>query len=123
MTTLTLSSSFKKKIISTFGHTGQTWLANLPALIIYCETRFNIKIGTAFDHQSFNFTAVAIQADGTEIVIKICVPTSEVDVACNLATAFLLNYSEFPNSCPRTDFSLLKGIFKVLIDSMNFDSK
>jgi len=48
-----------------------------------CETRFNIKISKAFDHQSFNYTAVGIQADGTEVVIKLCVPTHEVDNEIN----------------------------------------
>ncbi len=79
MSTQTIPPSFKKNIISTFGSTGQTWLKNLPILITACEKRYNIKVSRAFDHQSFNFTASASQSDGTEIVIKLCVPSSEID--------------------------------------------
>ncbi len=79
MNKLTLPPSFKKKIIGTFGDTGETWLENLPELIAESEKRFNIKIGEAFDHQSFNFTAQAIKADSAGVVIKLCVPTSEVE--------------------------------------------
>lgn len=83
MNTLILPSIFKKRIISAFGKSGQTWLENLPTLITECEALYSIKVGNTFDHQSFNFTAQAIQADSTEIVIKLCVPTSEVDNEIN----------------------------------------
>ncbi len=83
MIELGLTALFKKRIVNTFGYTGKTWLANLPALITKCEKRFNIKISQAFEHQSLSFTARATQADGTKIVIKLCVPTSEVDNEIN----------------------------------------
>lgn len=88
MNKLRLSSLFKERIIHSFGQTGQTWLANLPELIPECEKRYNIKIGNAFEHQSFNFTATAIQNDGSEIVIKLCIPTDEIDNEIN-ALAFM----------------------------------
>jgi len=88
MNKLRLSSLFKERIIHSFGQTGQTWLANLPELIPECEKRYNIKIGNAFEHQSFNFTATAIQNDASEIVIKLCIPTDEIVNEIN-ALAFM----------------------------------
>jgi len=79
MTRLHLPATFRKQIINTFGEQGQMWITNLPSLIVECEKRFNLKIGSRFEHQSFNFTALAKQIDGAEIVIKLCVPTKEVE--------------------------------------------
>lgn len=79
MTTLNLPASFRERVINTFGESGEIWLTKLPDLITECEKRFNLKIESSFTRQSFNFTAPARQADGTVVVIKLCVPTSEVD--------------------------------------------
>ncbi len=38
------------------------------------------------------------------------------DVAIDLSRAFLSNYPEFPDSCPRLQFALLVNILQVLVD-------
>ena len=78
MSELSLPTSFKERVVSTFGHPGEIWISNLPTLIGECEKRFNIKIGKSFAHLFFNVIAGATQADGRELVIKLCVPNNEV---------------------------------------------
>ena len=79
MTTLKLSAEFKKRVTNTFGEIGRNWLKNIPNQLLEIKERFNIKIGTTFSHQSFNFTTNATKSDGTPIVVKLCLPHEDVN--------------------------------------------
>lgn len=56
---------------------GEEWLHNLPALIDECEQRWSIKVGAHFK-LSYNFVASATRTDGSELVIKLGVPNSQL---------------------------------------------
>jgi hypothetical protein len=55
--------------------------------------------------------AAAYGKNGVEVVV--------LDLARDFPSAFLANYPEFPDSCPRVYFPLLHKVLKVLIDSTN----
>lgn len=78
-----LPTLFKERIINTFGDKGKTWLSDLPDLIADCEARFDLKVKKYFSTLSYHYTAEAVQSDGSNIVIKICVPTKEVENEIN----------------------------------------
>ncbi len=80
---LNLPIAFKTRIINTFGEKGQTWLTNLPRIIMQCEKDFNLKIKAHFPNLSFNYTAEAVRADGSSIVVKLCVPSKDVENEIN----------------------------------------
>ena len=76
---LELPTSFKERIINTHGGKGELWLRRLPQLIATCEARFDLKVQATVDHLSFNYTARAVQTDGSAVIIKIGVPSNEVE--------------------------------------------
>ena len=52
---------------------------------------------------------IANRRDGVEVVV--------IDDAPDLACSLSLNYSEFPNSCGRIEFTVVANPFQVLICS------
>ncbi|GGC78733.1 streptomycin 3''-kinase [Thalassobacillus devorans] len=66
-------SQFKENLLLSFQKEGEAWLAQLPELIAYCENQWELKIGDPFQ-LSFNYVAPATRADGTEFVVKLCIP-------------------------------------------------
>ena len=54
------------------GPRGVEWLAELPAILAYCERRWSIVIGAPFPQLSFNYAAPAIRDDGSSVVVKVC---------------------------------------------------
>ncbi|MFC0471098.1 aminoglycoside phosphotransferase family protein [Halalkalibacter kiskunsagensis] len=52
---------------------GEAWLQQLPKLIQYCEQKWSIKLKEPY-FLSINYVAPATMEDGTEIVVKICIP-------------------------------------------------
>jgi streptomycin 6-kinase len=55
---------------------GQEWLENLPKLTSYCEERWKLKVQDPFE-LSYNFVAAAVFADGSEIALKLSVPSQD----------------------------------------------
>ncbi len=70
---------FNNTIINTFGLQGEAWLSDLPNLISKYEDKFNIVVGDPLPDLSFSYTARCKTYDGDSVVIKICVPSSEVE--------------------------------------------
>ena len=73
-----LSKEFLRNIRETFGDDGSAWLERLPELITECEQRWSLKVAPPFASLSYNYVAPARRGDGTDLVLKIGVPRSEL---------------------------------------------
>lgn len=72
-----LPDSFVQTVSSTFDG-GAAWLAQLPVLITACEARWGLVAQPPFPGLSYNYAAPATLPDGTEIVLKLGVPCTEL---------------------------------------------
>ncbi|MCP4360261.1 MAG: phosphotransferase [Chloroflexi bacterium] len=70
--------SFTKTVIDTWGEDGRTWLIHLPTILSKIEKRWSLTVQNHFPNLSYNYAAPAIQADGTEIVLKVGIPRNEL---------------------------------------------
>ena len=61
--------SFEMKVIDVHGEGGADWLSRLADTIAKCERRLSIKVMHPFAPLSYNYVAVAVRADGTEVVL------------------------------------------------------
>ena len=66
-------------------------------------------------HTAFGTNPVPDGKDGLQAVM--------FELAVHLSPAFGSNYSEFPNGCPRLQFSLGMDAFQVLVDGGHRDLK
>jgi streptomycin 6-kinase len=55
------------------GQEGVEWLARLPSILAVCERRWSLRLGPPFQALSYNYAAPAVRADGTSVVVKVCV--------------------------------------------------
>lgn len=67
------SLHFARTIHDIHGDTGMIWLDRLPDLLDECAARWNLKIEPPYS-LSYNYVAPAVQADGTNVVLKMSVP-------------------------------------------------
>jgi streptomycin 6-kinase len=74
----TLSQSFRHRINSVWGERGKAWLDHLPTLVTRCTEEWRLSVQTFVPALSYSFVAFVVTADGTEAVLKICVPDSEL---------------------------------------------
>jgi streptomycin 6-kinase len=56
---------------------GPAWLERLPATLAACAERWALTLGAAFGEQSINYVVQATRADGTPVVLKVCIPGPE----------------------------------------------
>lgn len=75
---LTVPSSFNRRIVETFGADGSEWLENLPGIVETCSNRWSLTVLPPFEQLSYNYVAPAIHQDGQEVVLKIGVPHPEL---------------------------------------------
>lgn len=68
-----LQKQFVQSVRLYFKEQGEVWLQKLPNLIHYCEQKWSMKINEPYS-LSINYAAPATMEDGTEVVVKICVP-------------------------------------------------
>ncbi|MGE8206796.1 aminoglycoside phosphotransferase family protein [Heyndrickxia sp. NPDC080065] len=73
---ISLPTQFVKTIKDVHMVKGEKWLNDFDRLIDDCEKRWQMKIMPPFE-LSYNFVASAILNDGSEIVIKLAVPSDE----------------------------------------------
>ncbi|WP_066421879.1 aminoglycoside phosphotransferase family protein [Sutcliffiella cohnii] len=71
---LELQSEFTNKIMAVYGQKGKDFLTNLETIISSYEKRWHLNIHRPYE-LSYNYVAPATRKDGTELVIKIGVPT------------------------------------------------
>jgi len=70
--------NFLRIVQETWGDEGLAWLDQLPDIISECEQHWLLEVGQPFANLSYNFAAPALRADGTEVVLKIGVPRTEL---------------------------------------------
>jgi streptomycin 6-kinase len=57
---------------------GVAWIERLPDTIAGYEQRWSLTVLPPFPNLSYNYVAPAVRADGTELVLKLGVPNSEL---------------------------------------------
>jgi streptomycin 6-kinase len=73
-----IPTAFANHIEHFFGSEGTAWLAELPSLLEYYATRWQLVLGPAFANLSFNYVVPALRSDGSEVVLKLGVPRDEL---------------------------------------------
>jgi streptomycin 6-kinase len=74
---MNLPPEFARTITGLFGTRGEAWLGELPAKIAAVEARWGLRVGPPYT-LTYNYVAPAVQADGTEVVLKLGVPHREL---------------------------------------------
>ena len=100
-----LPSSFIKTIHNTFGDAGRSWLHDFPTLIADCEQKFNLTVTNPLKNLSYNLVAEAIQPHQKNIIVKFCIPSSEVELEINA-----LKLMQGPGTAHLIDADPTKGI-------------
>ncbi len=59
------------------GAVGVAWLERLPTIIADCARRWAIMLEAPFTQLSINYAAPGTRADGTPVVLKVCIPGDE----------------------------------------------
>lgn len=70
--------SLQQTTLELYGEHGADWLRRLPDLIAACERRWSLTALPPFPGLSYNYVAPAVQADGTDVVLKLGVPNPEL---------------------------------------------
>lgn len=65
-------------MVDVHGEQGAAWLAGLSARIEACSRRWSLTMQPAFADLSYSYVAPAVTVDGTEVVLKLGVPTPEL---------------------------------------------
>lgn len=68
-----LQENFIRSVRLYFKEKGEAWLQALPNIIHYCEQKWSITMREPYS-LSVNYVAPARFEDGTEVVVKICIP-------------------------------------------------
>ena len=74
-----LSEEFLRNNREVFGAEGLTWLERLPDIIADYERLWSLDVDQPFAGLTYNFAAPARRSDGTELVLKIGVPRTELE--------------------------------------------
>jgi streptomycin 6-kinase len=69
---------FARTMIELHGDAGQVWLDNLPARIADYERRWAMQVAAPFANLSYNYVALALRADGSEVILKLGMPHPEL---------------------------------------------
>ena len=69
---------FARTMRQMYGHEGEVWIRDLPALVADLAGRWNVTVGPPFE-LSYNYVAAATRSDGTEAVLKVGYPCHEVE--------------------------------------------
>jgi streptomycin 6-kinase len=73
-----VSSKFRRFISEIHGEEGEVWLSELPGIISACEQEWSLQASVPFENLSYNYIAPAVRADGSEVILKISIPNSEL---------------------------------------------
>ena len=72
-----LPDSLTQRITAVHGKTGAEWLDGLPDIIRACKDRWSLRLTEAFPDLTYHFVTRALQAEGTEVVLKLGFPDRE----------------------------------------------
>ena len=65
-----------KQVTKAWGQAGEDWLNRLPALLAGIEEQWSVRTSRPFD-SSYHYVAPAVREDGTEVVLKLGVPSDD----------------------------------------------
>ncbi|QOR64739.1 hypothetical protein IM538_12805 [Cytobacillus suaedae] len=68
-----LQEKFVQSVRMYFNLQGEEWLKKLPEIIQYCEKKWSLQIKEPYS-LSINYVAPAVMDDGSDVVVKICIP-------------------------------------------------
>lgn len=68
-----LQEKFVQSVRMYFNLQGEEWLSRLPEIIQYCENKWNLQMKEPYA-LSINYVAPAVMENGSEVVVKICIP-------------------------------------------------
>ena len=74
---LPLPPHFIRNVTEAFPE-GAEWLVELPNTLASVAIRWSLTLGEAVPNLSFNYVCFATRADGTPVILKVCVPNHEV---------------------------------------------
>lgn len=69
-----IPARFAQTIVEVYGAEGSAWLRRLPALLADCAQRWSLTLHAPFA-LSYNYVAPAVRPDGTQVVLKVGMPT------------------------------------------------
>jgi streptomycin 6-kinase len=69
-----ITDELVKNVTEAWGQAGAEWLERLPAVLAEIEDGWCVRASEPFD-LSFNYVAPAVCGDGTEVVLKVTVPS------------------------------------------------
>jgi streptomycin 6-kinase len=99
-----LPHQFIETIRGVHGEVGQHWLHNFDALLRHCEALWSLRVMQPFP-LSYNFVAPVVFEDGTQAILKLCVPGVEVQHEIAALRAFDGN-----GICKLIDADVSRGI-------------
>ena len=74
----TVPNDLARTIAELYGAEGVKWLSRLPSIIADCAQRWSLRVMAPFESLSYHYVAPAIRVDGTEVVLKVGIPTREL---------------------------------------------
>ncbi len=74
---IVIPEAVARHAVEVLGERGRLWLHEVPVLVAACERRWDVTFIEGFDNLSYNFVGLAHRSDGTEVVLKVNLPTSE----------------------------------------------
>ena len=83
-----LPESLIRTIIDHYGETGAEWLERLPETIRTYEEHWSLTVSRPFPDLSYHYVTRAVQADGTEVVLKLGVPDRDIRMQVEALRAF-----------------------------------
>lgn len=72
-----LPDEFTTRVTETWGPDGSDWLVRLPGIIAKYEGLWSLEVASPYA-LSYNYVALAVRADGSEVVLKLGVPGKEI---------------------------------------------
>jgi streptomycin 6-kinase len=85
---MVLSEDFTQRILRVYGEDGHHWLQSLPIIMDEIASSWDVRIKPPFQNLSMNYVAPAILSDGSEAVLKVGVPNSELALEIAALKAF-----------------------------------
>jgi streptomycin 6-kinase len=79
--TFPIPNDLLETVSAEFGEAGVEWSRNLPGMLReLCQT-LHVTLDSPFPSLSYNYVAPGVRSDGLEVVLKVGVPTREVEAA------------------------------------------
>lgn len=84
MHTINIPDHFAHTITELYGEAGLERLARLSSLVADCAQQWSLTVLPPFEPLSYNYVPPAIRSDGTDVVLRVGFPNSELFTAINV---------------------------------------